>query len=552
MPRAFRRVRGIVAIALALIAAAVIRTDALAHATLIGSEPADRVVVARPPVALKLTFNEPVSPLTLRLVGPGGDATDLTDIAATGNTLVAALPGALVRGTHLVSWRVISLDGHPVGGALTFSVGAPSITPEAAPSARSPADAERPLRAAIWLARLVLYVGLFCGVGGAFYAAWIASGPLTPRTRRSVAVALECGLVASIVSVGLQGIDVLGLTLPDLRQPRVWMAGLATSYGWTAIIALVSLAAGRIALDMQTRSAQAKPAQAKPAHARRLAALALAGVGIALAGSGHAAAAAPQIVTRPAVLIHAIAVAFWIGALLPLASAMRAAERRSAELLRFSRSIPAAVVALAASGGALAAIQLRQFDALWTTDYGLVLCAKLVAVAVLITLAAVNRYVLTPRVLAGDPIAPRRLVRSIATEIAIVVVALGLVASWRFTPPPRSLIAAAESAVHLHIHGEKAMADLTIELAGASGRKIAVNILDGQFGPLSAKEVTLFFAKPDAGIEPLRMPATQVEGAAWRVGRLQLPLPGTWQVRVEILVSDFEKVTLEDTVEFRR
>ena len=192
---------------------------------------------------------------------------------------------------------MISLDGHPVGGALTFSVGAPSITPEAAPSARSPADAERPLRAAIWLARLVLYVGLFCGVGGAFYAAWIASGPLTPRTRRSVAVALECGLVACIVSVGLQGIDVLGLTLPDLRQPRVWMAGLATSYGWTAIIALMSLAAGRIALDMQTRSAQAKPAS--QACDRTLAALALAGVGIALAGSGHAAAAAPQFSPGP-------------------------------------------------------------------------------------------------------------------------------------------------------------------------------------------------------------------------------------------------------------
>jgi copper transport protein len=537
MPRAFRRIRGIVAIALALIAAAVIRTDALAHAALISSEPADRVVVARPPAALKLTFNEPVSPLTLRLVGPDGDTTDLTDVAAAGNTLVAALPQALARGTHLVSWRVISLDGHPIGGALMFSVGAPSVTAEAAPAARSPADAERPLRVAIWLARLVLYVGLFCGVGGAFYAAWIAGGPLTPRTRRSVAVALECGLVACIVSVGLQGIDVLGLTLPDLRQPRVWMAGLATSYGWTAIIALMSLAAGRIALDAQIKW---------------LAALALAGVGIALAGSGHAAAAPPQVLTRAAVLLHAMTVAFWIGALLPLASAMRTAEQRNAELMRFSRAIPPAVFVLVASGGALAVIQLRQFDALWTTGYGLVLCAKLVAVAVLIALAAVNRTVLTPRVVAGDPIAPQRLVRSITTEIAVAVVALGLVASWRFTPPPRSLIAAAESAVHLHIHGEKAMADLTIELAGASGRRIAVNILDGQFGPLSAKEVTLFFAKPDAGIEPLRMPATQIEGAAWRVDRLQLPLPGVWQVRVEILVNDFEKVTLEDTVEFQR
>ena len=38
------------------------------------------------------------------------------------------------------------------------------------------------------------------------------------------------------------------------------------------------------------------------------------------------------------------------------------------------------------SGSALAVIQIRQFDALWTTDYGLVLSAKLVAVAVLIAI----------------------------------------------------------------------------------------------------------------------------------------------------------------------
>jgi copper transport protein len=70
------RGRGIVTIVLVLVAAAALCTEVLAHATLIGSEPADRAVVAQPPATLKLTFNEPVSPLTLRLVGPGGEATD--------------------------------------------------------------------------------------------------------------------------------------------------------------------------------------------------------------------------------------------------------------------------------------------------------------------------------------------------------------------------------------------------------------------------------------------------------------------------------------------
>ena len=136
------------------------------------------------------------------------------------------------------------------------------------PAARPPEETERSLRAAIWLARLVLYIGLFGGVGGAFYAAWIAGGPLAPRTRRIVAAALECGLAASMVSVGLQGVDVLGLPLADLREPRVWMAGFATSYGWTASLAAMTLAAGRIALEYVRSGKQGarRAGAARPRH----------------------------------------------------------------------------------------------------------------------------------------------------------------------------------------------------------------------------------------------------------------------------------------------
>jgi copper transport protein len=95
----------------------------------VDSEPIDRAVVAQPPATIKLIFNEPVSPLVLRLVGPGGATVDLTDVAAADQALTIHIPSPLARGTHLVSWRVISADGHPVGGAITFSVIEPSANP---------------------------------------------------------------------------------------------------------------------------------------------------------------------------------------------------------------------------------------------------------------------------------------------------------------------------------------------------------------------------------------------------------------------------------------
>jgi copper transport protein len=176
------------------------------------------------------------------------------------------------------------------------------------------------------------------------------------------------------------------------------------------------------------------------------------------------------------------------------------------------------------------------------------LAAKLVAVVALLALAALNRL-LTPRAAAGDSRAARRLAGSIVFELAIVVVILGLVASWRFTPPPRSLLAAAAQPVLAHIHAEKAMADLRIEPAGAAGRSVIIGLLDGEFRPLAAKEVVLVLWKPDAGIEPLRLPATHQGETTWRIEGVRLPLAGRWRARVEILVSDFEKIFLEDEIE---
>src|SRR5262249_25771679 len=190
---------------LVLLAALAPAAEAFAHASLIRSETTDRGVVAQAPSILVLTFNEPVSPLVVRLVRPTGDATDLKDVAASDASLTIPLPEGLTLGTYLLSWRVISADGHPVGGALTFSV-----VHRSALRPTSELDFHPGWRWAIWAAKLMLYVGLCVGIGGTFYAAWIAIEPQSLRTRTLIATTLTCGFLAAVMSVGLQGIDALG------------------------------------------------------------------------------------------------------------------------------------------------------------------------------------------------------------------------------------------------------------------------------------------------------------------------------------------------------
>src|SRR6187551_2757318 len=86
---------------------------ALAHSALIASEPADGATVEIAPRQFSLSFNEPVSPLVLNLVRPDGSSAPLDHYAPKDATLVIDAP-QLTDGTHVLVWRVVSADGHPV------------------------------------------------------------------------------------------------------------------------------------------------------------------------------------------------------------------------------------------------------------------------------------------------------------------------------------------------------------------------------------------------------------------------------------------------------
>jgi copper transport protein len=532
--------------------------EAYAHASLVKASPADGAVVPVAPAVLSLTFNEPVSPLVVRLIGPDGASIEPGAVVAENNTVtVAAAP--LQRGTHVLSWRVISSDGHPVGGSLLFSIGAPSVQP----AAEADRGAERGVLPAVWAAKVVLYAALFAGIGGAFFCAWIADPVSRRRSQPWLLMLLAAGLVAAPVSVALQGVDALELPLSGLAQKVSWQTGLETSYGPTAITAAFALFAGFFACVAESARI-----------ARGLALLGLFGVGLALSLSGHASTATPQFVSRPALFLHAVCVAFWIGALFPLAlgvrdAGMRATPSGGGELRRFSNTIVPVIALLLLTGLWLAFVQIDRIDALWTTSYGRVLACKLAAVVALFALAAANRCWLVPKFETAGRAAARPLAISIAFELVIALAILGLVALWRFTPPPRALVV--DAPVSVHVHGEKAMAQIEIERAKQQSPHASVLVLDGAFQPLAAKEVTLVLANPAAGIEPIRMNATRAgasggandaskaasaatnaAASTWRVDDLRIPVAGRWNLRVEILINDFEKRIIEDTVTLPR
>ena len=104
---------------------------AQAHADFVSSNPSDGSVVQSFPSAISLTFNEELLTIgdesvnTISLVGPDEIEISLSPAEVTGANLVTTVAGdaaALPAGKYRVSYRVVSADGHPVKGEISFEV----------------------------------------------------------------------------------------------------------------------------------------------------------------------------------------------------------------------------------------------------------------------------------------------------------------------------------------------------------------------------------------------------------------------------------------------
>jgi copper transport protein len=509
---------------------------ALAHASLVESQPADGIVLEQVPPTMRLRFNEPVSPLVVIFTDSQGRTHRGLASTSRDEMLEIALPPDLPCGSQLLSFRVTSGDGHPVSGSIIFSIGAPSGSTE-----KPATESNDRVRTVLWLMRTAFSIGLFACVGGAFFQSWIASDLSVSKTNRILFGLLAMSAVAAVLSLGLQGLDALGLSLEGLDTPAAWTAGWQTSFGATVIVALAALTLAWASLRIHSLGWR-----------RSCSLIALIAVGLSLASSGHASAAAPQWLTRPAVFIHIVGVTYWVGALIPLVIALLQAPAQAVpSVRRFSNGALVAVAAMTLAGIVLAAIQVEQPANLMGTAYGQVLLAKIALVAALLGLAALNRLWLTPILKRADNSSNKPLIRSIGAEIVLVAAILALAGLWRFTPPPRALTSNPQ-ALAIHLHSPTIIAQVTFrsDRTGANRATVMISSIDAM--PLDdPKDVTLILSKPDAGIEPFERHAAKTDQNNWVADGLALPLAGPWQVKVAILVSDFEKADLEGSLSLK-
>jgi copper transport protein len=528
-----RRVVGAVALATLLTLAAA--APASAHAELVGTDPAEGAVLTEAPEVVQLSFSEPV-----RGVPDGVEVFDADGepIASSSRTrdaqLLVTIDTEVGEGSIVVAWRVVSADGHPISGTLTFAVGAPSPTIRAPTAAGAGDDVPLALNASRWPA----YAGLLMGVGLVWFAALLLPVGLDKHARvgRRLRLTARCG--AAVGAAGwAAGVPLTAVYLRgggSLLEGGTWQVLPVQELVITALTVLALLAAAWLLPDHPGRTTR-----------HQLAALAglLALAPLPLSGHTRAEEAAELVVTVD--WLHLVAGALWLGGLVGLALTLPAlAGRRDAATVvsRFSTAAATALALLVLSGAFLAWRVVGSWSGLVDTGYGHILLVKLALVAAATAIAAYNRsrLLVGVRDAAGfhdrDAVG-RKLTRTASVEaVALVGVLLATGFLVQKNPPSEDLAVPTVAAPTARAELGDLDAFVTVSPATVGLNTVTLRLRDADEPAEGREPPRLRISSGNLGGD---VPLART-GPGTFEGRVLIPRDGVWQVQVSLRLTEFE------------
>ncbi|MET8433790.1 copper resistance protein CopC [Streptomyces sp900116325] len=374
---------------------------ASAHAALTGSDPQDGAVVATAPKEVTLTFSEQVAmgDGSVRVLDPSGKRADTgaepRDLH-TASTVKYGVPlhAGLPDGTYTVAWQAVSADSHPVSGAFTFSIGAPSKTTVVVPTDQAGGGLVGTLYG---IARYAAYAGFILLAGGAAFvlACWQRGASARPLQHLVVRGWMTL-TTATLVMLLLRNPYTGSGKLADIFDLDGLKAVLDTKPGAALVSRLLLLGASALFIAVLFGAyAKREDEREKKDLTFGLAiggAVIAAGIAGTWALAEHASAGIQPGIAMPVDVLHLLAVATWLGGLAALLVALyRTPDIEVTAVRRFSRIAFGSVLVLTATGLYQSWRQVGSWSALTGTRYGQLLLVKVGLVALLVGVAWISR-----------------------------------------------------------------------------------------------------------------------------------------------------------------
>lgn len=335
-------------------------------------------------------------------------------------------------------------------------------------------------------------------VGGFLFATFFVppqdSGVLDAAGYRALRLATAASgvwTVCAVLLVPLTISDVSGAPLREHLDPaEIWrvasLVDTASAWRWTALLGLVVTVAASAVLRWSWMPVLFGGSL-----------LTLVPLGL----TGHSAAGGSHDLATDSLMIHLVAGALWAGGLLVLlAHALRGGEHTDLAARRFSAVALWCFVAMVLSGTVNAMVRTRFIDLL-STPYGILVLAKVVALAILGVFGWRHRRGAVAA-LKSDPGARGPLIRLALGEALVFGVTFGIAVGLSRTPPPPPA----------GLNPSPAEVALGYDFAGPP--TLARILLDWRFDLIFGTAAIVFAAVYIAGVIRLRR-----RGDHWPAGR---------------------------------
>ena len=508
-----------------------------------------------------LTFSEPIETAFGSVRVYDGAARRVDDRRTTRPDPRAAavgLPSDLGRGTYTVVWRVVSADSHPVSGAFVFRIGKPragaaGVVGQVLDEQAGSQTVDR----AFWLVRFLSLTLILLCVGGATALAFVLIGaPVAVRRSLWILLAsLASGLaLLAVAGIGLQGAQASGLGIDAALRRSLIGDVLDTRFGHAWLLrALLAVLLVFVAVIATRRTVRDDASLA--AVACGLGALIAATPAI----SGHARAEGGVAVMSD--WVHVVAASGWAGGLAFLLIALwrvRSEERwqftaRAAP--RFSALAVVSIAALLTAGVISGFFEVGSLRGLWETTFGQLLLVKVALVLPVLALGAFNNRVSVPRLRAkiASALERRRFLVSIAVELTLGVVIVGVTAALVAEPPARAQLVGETGPVSRDVFVHPNQVKVVVDPGRTGSNQLHVHVLDHLTGrPAKVAEIRVNASLPAAGIGPLRLRAVPAGPGHAVVPRATFPVAGRWTLRLDIRRGEFDEESTEVIVPIRK
>lgn len=512
---------------------------AVAHAILERSSPSPSATHDLPPTQVVLVLTERVDSrfTSVIVIDTHGQHVSGQASSSADRRIVTVPLRDVTRGIYTVRWRVLStVDGHITSGVFAFGVGQP-VTSEARVTQAAPPDPVRigarwlGLIAAILLAGsvffrpLVLRPALDAMPAGEAQAVRAAA---EGRLRTLGVFASACLLSSLVADLVLQAV-LLNASSPAVSGSVLWELLRGTRTGWSVLLR-AAVAVFLVASD-PSRS-----------WSMRLAPLAAAGLLAGFTMTAHASGQGPLAVAAD--WLHLLAVAAWIGGLatllLVLQGTVPSLRRSLARALvpRFSNLAAIGLGIVVITGLYSAWLHVPALRALVVTAYGRALQIKLVLVAVVVLVGAMNRFMMRPRLAASAPHEGlvQRFMRLASGEVGVGAAVLLVVAVLTISPPATvTFSAGAPQAVILVGYAGDARVRLSVDPARPGWNRYEAVAMGADRRSLDSEaRLLLLFMKLEEDLNPTTVVLTPTGDGRYAAEGGELALPGWWEVEVAV------------------